>query len=575
LSNASATKWLRLSCAAIFLLWPDARLIASGTSIPQATNVIEIQSVAVNGQPAAWSRKSRLRVSPKPRNISFTFGAASQSGRSPIRTRFKLEGYDSNWRESGGEMFLMLRFYNSAGDAISQKSFTVGGDSPGWTGELKTSPLTHRRETLVVPPNATQVWAILSSAGPPATVGIYVVDNLVISKLAPDGGNVLLHVPFQRGRDEDLTNQIPQGWIRDGLRPSMARIVELGSDSMARAFAILDDDPNGHAEWHTIKEFAPAVSPGDRLEVEWNELFSVGVGNGHEATYEQLAPGDYRFRVAEVSALGVPTGLEAFLDLRVPVPVWEMPWFWAAVAAFLMAGLMMLGRYRAWRKMRYELLLVESQRALEQERLRIARDIHDDLGARVTQISLFSAMAQNSSALSDRTRDDFGRISQMAREMVSALYETVWAVNPENDNLDALGNYLCQMINQLCDQAQLRCRLHVPSLPGEVQLASQMRHDIILAVKEAIHNVIKHARATEVTFHLTFAGNVLTISVHDNGVGFTASAHPAGHGLINMKRRLENLGGSCVVESEPGVGTTITLCVTASAGDLEKVQIPE
>ncbi len=154
--------------------------------------------------------------------------------------------------------------------------------------------------------------------------------------------------------------------------------------------------------------------------------------------------------------------------------------------------------------------------------------------------------------------------------MVSALYETVWAVNPENDNLDALGNYLCQMINQLCDQAQLRCRLHVPSLPPDVQLASQMRHDIILAVKEATHNIIKHARATEVSFRLTFANNVLTIAIHDNGVGFDSASNADGNGLINMKRRLENLGGRCVVESRPGQGTTITLRVTARAVDLEK-----
>lgn len=556
----------------LFLVWPGALLPALSAEAPLAQTVIEIQSVTVNGQAIAWKGKSRLRLSPKPRNISFTFGPASQSGRNPIRTRFKLEGYDNSWRESGGEMFLMLRFYNSAGDAISQKSFTVGGDSPGWTGELKGSPLTHRRETLDVPPNATQVWAILSSAGPPATVGIYVVDNLVISKLGPEGGSILLQVPFHRRPGEDLTNQIPQGWIRDGLRPSMARIVELGPDSTARAFAILDDDPNGHAEWHTIKEFAPAVTPGDRLEVEWNELFSVGVGNGHEATYEQLAPGNYRFRVAEVSALGVPTGLEAFMDLRVPVPVWEMPWFWVAAAAFFVSGVMMLGRYVTWRKMRHKLLLLENQRALEQERLRIARDIHDDLGARVTQISLFSAMAQNSASLSDRTRADFGRISQMAREMVSALYETVWAVNPENDNLDALGNYLCQMVNQLCDQANLRCRLHVPPLPGDVQLASQIRHDIILAAKESVHNAIKHARASELAFHLTFAENVLTISIHDNGVGFMAKPSPAGNGLKNMQRRLENLGGACAVESRPGEGTTITLRVTTRDASVEQPQ---
>lgn len=563
-------KWFFTATTAALAIAPMRSSAATSPPSPQPTNVIEIQSVLVNGQPIGWRGKSRVRLAPKPNSLSFTFGPSAQSGRNPVRTRFKLEGFDPNWRESGGEMFLMLRFYNRAGDAIAQKSFTVSGDSPGWTGELHGSPFTHRRETVVVPPNAAQVWAILSSAGPPATVGLFVVDNLMISIPGLEGSTVLLRVPFPRGNAENPTNEIPQGWIRDGLRPSMARILDLGADSTARAFAILDDDPNGHAEWHTIKEFAPAVTPGERLEVEWNELFSVGVGNGHDATYERLGPGDYRFRVAEVSALGVPTGVEAFVDLRVPVPVWEMPWFWAAVFAFVVAGFMMLGRYRTWRKMRLELLSLEKQRALEQERLRIARDIHDDLGARVTQISLFSAMAQNSPSLSERSRADFDHISQMAREMVSALYETVWAVNPENDNLEALGNYLCQLINQLCDQAQLRCRLHVPPLASDVQLASQIRHDLILAVKEATHNVIKHAKASELSFHLSFSDNVLTISIHDNGAGFDPAAKKEGHGLVNIERRLENLGGCCAIESKPGNGTTITLRVDARLAESEK-----
>ena len=149
--------------------------------------------------------------------------------------------------------------------------------------------------------------------------------------------------------------------------------------------------------------------------------------------------------------------------------------------------------------MRREMVRLKQQRALEQERLRIAHDIHDDLGARVTQISLLSAMAQDNPAFPEKARADFDKISKMSRELVSALYETVWAVNPENDNLDALGNYLCQMVKQLCERTPLRCRFHVLDLPHEVQVSSQTRHNISMAVKEAVHNIIKHAKASEVT----------------------------------------------------------------------------
>lgn len=191
--------------------------------------------------------------------------------------------------------------------------------------------------------------------------------------------------------------------------------------------------------------------------------------------------------------------------------------------------------------------------------MRIAHDIHDDLGARVTQISLLSAMAQDNPAFPEKARADFDKVSKMSRELVSALYETVWAVNPENDNLEALGNFLCQMVKQLCGQTQLRCRFHVMDLPHEVQVSSQTRHNISMAVKEAVHNIIKHAKATEVTIRMAFSDGVLDVSVHDDGCGFQPVDNISGNGLSNMKQRLHNIGGNCYVESLTGQGTTIRM----------------
>lgn len=532
----------------------------------RSPDILEIQSVAVNGKSISLAGKTKINSGPTPQNIAFSFGQASNATRAPIRVRYKLEGYDSGWHEGGGEMFLLLRFFNEAGDAIGQKSFSVNGDSAGWNGELKSSTFTHRRETVTVPPNAANFWVVMSSAGPPATVGIYVVDHLVVSKLADSGpASILLQAAFDHTTKFDPTNQVPLGWTRDGIHPSMAKMIDLEPDRTTKALAILDDDPESHAEWHTIREYAPAVRPGDRLEIEWNEVFTMGVGNGHAAYYQNLPPGVFQFRVAEVTALGKPTENEASISIKVPVPLWEMPWFWAAVVGFFVAALMAISRYASWREMRTELARIESQRALEQERLRIAHDIHDDLGARLTQISLASAMAHDRPGLTSTAQQEFERISQMARDTVSALYETVWAVNPENDNLDALGNYLCQMVHQLCEQAKLSCRLRVPELPQNVQVASQLRHNVILAVKEAINNIIKHAGATEVAFQVGLEQDMLVISISDNGSGFDAAAHLMGNGLSNMKQRLEAIGGRCKVESSAAKGTTILMHVTAGA----------
>jgi signal transduction histidine kinase len=226
----------------------------------------------------------------------------------------------------------------------------------------------------------------------------------------------------------------------------------------------------------------------------------------------------------------------------------------------VVAGMMLgISRYFVWHRMRREMVRLKHQRALEQERLRIAHDIHDDLGARVTQISLLSAMAQENPAFPDKARADFDKVSKMSRELVSALYETVWAVNPENDNLEALGNYLCQMVKQLCEPTMLRCRFHVLDLPPDVQVSSQTRHNISLAVKEAVHNLIKHAKASGVTVRMAFAAGILEVSIHDDGSGFQPAESIPGNGLSNMKQRLQNIGGSCLVESRPGQGTTVRL----------------
>jgi len=189
-------------------------------------------------------------------------------------------------------------------------------------------------------------------------------------------------------------------------------------------------------------------------------------------------------------------------------------------------------RYVLWNRMHRELAVLKNQQALERERLRIAQDIHDGLGARVSQISMVSSRAQDNQSFPEMARIEFDRISKISRELVSALYETVWTVDPENDNLDELGNYLCQIVNQLCERAQ-----------------------------EAVHNVIKHAGAAEVTIDIKFTNDLLVITVRDDGSGFKPVGDSGGNGLINIKKRLSDIGGNCIIESQLGKGTTIQMSV--------------
>jgi len=539
--------------------------VAQPTGLDASASPLEIRAVTVNDKLVPVRRKGEVSLGSSPENIAFTFGPRTNAQSDPLRIRYKLEGVDSGWRDGASDMYLTVRFYNGAGDQIANKHFPVGGESAGWNGSLATSPLTHRRETVVAPEQAARVWIVISSAGPPAAVGVYVVANLVVSRVAANAApTVLMQSPFD-GEVNGDGNRPPAGWTRDGNHSSMASIVAIGQNPAQRAFAILDDDGSSHAEWHNIMEVAPKVSPGEQILIEWNEAFSIGVGDATVAKYQSLREGTYRFTIAGFDIFGNPTGISTSIEVLVAPAFWRTTWFWTVVSASLLITTFGAWRYAEWYRVRQEMARLKSERALENERLRIAQDLHDDFGARATEISLASALAKKKPNFPESASADFDRISVMSRELVSALYETVWAVNPENDNLDALGNYLCQMINSQCEQAQLPCRLRVMDLPREIQVSSQTRHNVIMAVKEAVNNVIKHAKATEVSLSVGYEGEVLTVSVEDNGCGFPVMKARVGNGLANMRRRLTDIGGTCDIQGQADAGTKVVMRLALKA----------
>jgi signal transduction histidine kinase len=323
--------------------------------------------------------------------------------------------------------------------------------------------------------------------------------------------------------------------------------------------AVIDRHVNGHADWAIPRSEGVAIAPGEPVVLEWEEAYSVGRGNYQTATYRNVPPGLYRFSLRGLTVMGLPDGAEASVRVIVPVAWWTMPWFYGSVclafASFVFAGWRITERRRMIRQFK----ALERDRALEQERMRIAQDIHDDLGARVTQISLVSSAAQQRQDISEAARKDFEQVSGLSASIVTALYETVWAVSPENDHLDELGAYICQMTTQLCAQANVKCRLAVPDLPHDTPIGSKFRHEIIMVVKEAVHNVIKHSRATELQIHIQFENGILLIIMRDNGKGFDPGVESEGHGLANMKRRIKSCGGTCLLQSRGGGGTEVRL----------------
>src|SRR4051794_40950798 len=448
-----------------------------------------LRSVEVNNRALPGISNKSLQLPAHPDTISFTYGPNALVTNVPLRFRCQLDGYEQEWHERSALMRLVIRFIDANQREIAEQVFTVMGESPGWTGSFTDSPWIRRKEVVTVPADAVRFWVVISSAGPPAAVGFFAVRNLV---LGPSQGNTngLRMIPPVKPEVSDAaveaTKVSPAGWDRGGLRPANARLLRYGPGSEV-ALAIVDDHPKGHADWNTAKVQGPVLTPGEKLTFEWEEIYSIGSADYGRADYTNLPAGLYRFIMQPLNLMGVPAGRNISRLVTVPVAAWKTLWFWvaAALALFGIAG----GSWRlsAWRRMKGQVQDLERLRDLEQERFRIAQNIHDDLGARVTEIALLSSLAELKPNLSPEARAEFGAVTRLTNDLVRALYETVWAVNPKNDHLDSLASFVCQMANQMCAQAQLRCRLEVPDLPDDVPVASPIRHNVIMAIKEAIH----------------------------------------------------------------------------------------
>jgi signal transduction histidine kinase len=200
---------------------------------------------------------------------------------------------------------------------------------------------------------------------------------------------------------------------------------------------------------------------------------------------------------------------------------------------------------------------IEGQRALEEERTRIARDLHDDLGATLTQIRFLSAVESRDEAVPEETRNQLREVSEKSRQLVTSLDEIVWAINPANDSLPNLAHYLCHVAEEFFLPTPIRCRMEVDESLPEVSLTSEVRHNLYLAVREAMNNIAKHSQATEVWLRIQQQANRLAIAIEDNGRGFVElDAAALGEGLENMRRRVEEIGGRFERETKPGKGTS-------------------
>ena len=276
-------------------------------------------------------------------------------------------------------------------------------------------------------------------------------------------------------------------------------------------------------------------------------------------TYSRMPAGAYRFRVTACNESGVWNPAGAVLDFAVLPFFWETWWFRPGVALVFTGLVIGIVRYISFRRLRRTLLRLEQEAALQKDRARIAKDLHDDLGAHLSQIAMLSELAQSDLDKPAQARSHIDQIFRNARLLTRSLDEIVWAVNPGNDSLDRFAAHVCQFAPEYLRAAGIRPRLDMPIDLPPVKLSAHVRHQLYLGFKEALHNIVKHAGATEVWVRLSVTNGTVTLAVEDNGRGFAGgAASVAGDGLQNLRQRMEEIGGRFEQQSEPQHGTRVT-----------------
>jgi ligand-binding sensor domain-containing protein/signal transduction histidine kinase len=302
----------------------------------------------------------------------------------------------------------------------------------------------------------------------------------------------------------------------------------------------------------------------DGVDSDWTDA-----DTHRTAHYSNVNPGSYSFHVLACNKDGVWAEMGASLPFELRPHFWQTWWFRVLALAALAGFAGGSARFVVQRKMQRKLELAERRHAVERERGRIARDIHDDLGSSLTRIMLLGQRAEKDLAERREIGVHLKKIVNFSRATIQAMDEIVWAVNPRNDSLDGLVSYLNDYAAQFFQDTCIRCRLQMP-VTSHVTLRTEVRHDLFLAFKEALTNVLKHSLASEVHVRVLNSGSDITIIIEDNGRGFDADGtqnHRHGNGLQNMRKRIDAVSGQMEITTAPGHGTRLqfTLHVPAQS----------
>jgi signal transduction histidine kinase len=323
---------------------------------------------------------------------------------------------------------------------------------------------------------------------------------------------------------------------------------------------------------YTANSFVAPDKVHFKYKLEGHDPDWRDAGSDRVAYYTNLKPGDYRFRViaANNHDRWNMEGASFAFSLAPYYTQTKTFWILLTMAAFGVGLALHLKRMQYLRKLK----TAEQFQAVEGERKRIAKDMHDDLGSSLTRISLMTELATRNVRGPEDFRAELQKIGEATRGMFYSLDEIIWATNPQNDDLESLVSFIGKYGEEFLRLGDIACRLDLPATLPALPVSATLRHNLLLAVKEALNNIVRHSKASEVWLEAHWASPNLEIIIRDNGRGLpSGNGHPAAEadGLVNMQHRLQANGGDLTIGTAPGGGTLVRMVVPVGQAQLTPI----
>lgn len=477
-----------LSAFTSFLL-PALFFLVWSSSVSLAAEDYQVDWVRLDGK--ASSISTELRVPPVTRDVVFHLQPPQVVDAEAPRVRYRLEGYDREWRDPGGEMRLSVRFLGEQGMHLSSEEFAVTGESGGWTGTLEGSRPVSRREVVEVPVGASALQLWTASGGPQQTVGVFGLEALAVtleygSKERPDKRIELLSASgVTAGKLRDGLD----GWTPHGTAKEVATVLQRGD--RPPMLVLRDERAKAHGGWSLKTDSTIALEGASRVVIEWREAFSVGWSGPAVISYSDLPSGNYVLKLRTFSVGGLPLGGEVSLPVSILPPLHQSSGFqWMVIllgSGALVASAYKLGRIR----MKRLLVAAERERMQERERNLVVRELHESFGAKLANLGQLLDLVDRDKADPIAAKKSLGESFDVSKNLTRLSDEIGWLSNPSNDSLQALVPFLCNHLQIRFHDSGATFRFDLPDQDSGLPIGPVQRYYLFQAILDSVREVSK------------------------------------------------------------------------------------